>query len=87
MFVLLLQEQSSWRLRSLESLQEFVSCCTEELIWLNEREEEEISFDWSEANSNMSAKKELHHVSLTRRRNADRETKPFFSFQRRNDGL
>ncbi|XP_036948789.1 microtubule-actin cross-linking factor 1 isoform X14 [Acanthopagrus latus] len=55
-----LLEHSSWRLRSLESLHAFVSHCTEELIWLNEREEEEIAFDWSDNNPNMNAKKELY---------------------------
>ncbi|TDH03803.1 hypothetical protein EPR50_G00145770 [Perca flavescens] len=55
-----LLEHSSWRLRSLESLHTFVSHCTEELIWLNEREEEEIAFDWSDNNSNMNAKRELY---------------------------
>ncbi|KAJ0055113.1 hypothetical protein NL108_009860, partial [Boleophthalmus pectinirostris] len=55
-----LLEQSSWRLRSLESLHEFVSRCTEELIWLNEREEEELAFDWSHGNPNMNAKRELY---------------------------
>ncbi|KAM4725474.1 microtubule-actin cross-linking factor 1 isoform 3-T3 [Anableps anableps] len=55
-----LLEQSSCRLQSLESLHGFVSRCTEELIWLNEREEEEISFDWSDSNANMSAKRELY---------------------------
>ncbi|KAM3595755.1 uncharacterized protein V6R79_002337 [Siganus canaliculatus] len=55
-----LLEHSSWRLRSLESLHAFVSHCTEELIWLNEREEEEIAFDWSDSNPNMNAKRELH---------------------------
>ncbi|XP_031151474.1 microtubule-actin cross-linking factor 1 isoform X29 [Sander lucioperca] len=55
-----LLEHSSWRLRSLESLHTFVSHCTEELIWLNEREEEEIAFDWSDNNTNMNAKRELY---------------------------
>ncbi|XP_047185982.1 microtubule-actin cross-linking factor 1 isoform X7 [Scophthalmus maximus] len=55
-----LLEHSSWRLRSLESLHAFVSHCTEELIWLNEREEEEIAYDWSDNNANMSAKRELY---------------------------
>ncbi|XP_074542218.1 microtubule-actin cross-linking factor 1, isoforms 1/2/3/4 [Halichoeres trimaculatus] len=55
-----LLEHSSWRLRSLESLHAFVSHCTEELIWLNEREEEEIAFDWSDNNPNMNAKRELY---------------------------
>ncbi|KAM6899613.1 microtubule-actin cross-linking factor 1, isoforms 1/2/3/4/5 [Xenentodon cancila] len=56
-----LLEHSSWRLRSLESLHAFVSHCTEELIWLNEREEEEIAFDWSDSNTNMSAKREMYN--------------------------
>ncbi|XP_036411412.1 microtubule-actin cross-linking factor 1 [Megalops cyprinoides] len=55
-----LLENSSWRLRSLESLHAFVSRCTEELIWLNEREEEELAFDWSESNTNVAAKRELY---------------------------
>ncbi|KAM7373560.1 hypothetical protein PAMP_008402 [Pampus punctatissimus] len=55
-----LLENSSWRLRSLESLHAFVSHCTEELIWLNEREEEEIAYDWSDNNTNINAKRELH---------------------------
>uniref|UniRef100_A0A673K2E1 Microtubule-actin cross-linking factor 1-like n=1 Tax=Sinocyclocheilus rhinocerous TaxID=307959 RepID=A0A673K2E1_9TELE len=53
-----LLEHSSWRLRCLESLRAFVSHCTEELIWLNEREEEELAFDWSDSSTNMAAKRE-----------------------------
>ncbi|XP_016296211.1 microtubule-actin cross-linking factor 1-like [Sinocyclocheilus anshuiensis] len=55
-----LLEHSSWRLRCLESLRAFVSRCTEELIWLNEREEEELAFDWSDSNTNMAAKREQY---------------------------
>ncbi|XP_062342611.1 microtubule-actin cross-linking factor 1 isoform X3 [Osmerus eperlanus] len=55
-----LLEHSSWRLRCLESLHAFVSHCTEELIWLNEREEEELAYDWSDNNTNVNAKKELY---------------------------
>ncbi|XP_072532164.1 microtubule-actin cross-linking factor 1 isoform X11 [Salminus brasiliensis] len=55
-----LLEHSSWRLRCLESLRAFVSQCTEELIWLNETEEEELAFDWSENNTNMAAKREQY---------------------------
>ncbi|KAJ8334746.1 hypothetical protein SKAU_G00403850 [Synaphobranchus kaupii] len=55
-----LLEHSSWRLRCLESLHTFVSRCTEELIWLNEREEEELAFDWSDSNTNIAAKRELY---------------------------
>ncbi|TSK31438.1 Microtubule-actin cross-linking factor 1, isoforms 1/2/3/5 [Bagarius yarrelli] len=55
-----LLENSSWRLRCLESLRTFVVQCTEELIWLNEKEEEELAFDWSENNNNMAAKREQY---------------------------
>ncbi|XP_077405792.1 microtubule-actin cross-linking factor 1 isoform X5 [Vanacampus margaritifer] len=55
-----LLEHSSWRLRSLESLHCLVRECTDELIWLNEREEDEIAFDWSHNNTNMDAKREMH---------------------------
>ncbi|XP_072561814.1 microtubule-actin cross-linking factor 1, isoforms 1/2/3/4/5 isoform X5 [Paramormyrops kingsleyae] len=55
-----LLEHSSWQLRCLESLRAFMSRCTEELIWLNEREEEELAFDWSDGNTNVAAKKQLY---------------------------
>ncbi|XP_036808592.1 microtubule-actin cross-linking factor 1 isoform X19 [Oncorhynchus mykiss] len=55
-----LLELSSWRLRCLESLHAFVCRCTEELIWLNEREEEELAYDWSQNNTNVNAKRELY---------------------------
>ncbi|XP_074847226.1 dystonin isoform X11 [Carettochelys insculpta] len=46
--------------RHLDTLHNFVSRATGELIWLNEKEEEEVSYDWSERNSNISRKKEYH---------------------------
>uniref|UniRef100_A0A8C0GW22 Plectin n=1 Tax=Chelonoidis abingdonii TaxID=106734 RepID=A0A8C0GW22_CHEAB len=49
---------SKARLRHLESLQAFVSAATRELMWLNEKEEEEVNYDWSDRNPNMTAKKE-----------------------------
>ncbi|XP_060753614.1 microtubule-actin cross-linking factor 1 isoform X11 [Tachysurus vachellii] len=55
-----LLEHSSWRLRCLESLRAFVSHCTEELIWLNEKEEEELAFDWSENNTTMTVKRDQY---------------------------
>ncbi|KAM3841395.1 plectin isoform 15-T15 [Vipera latastei] len=51
---------SKARLRHLESLQAFVAAATKELMWLNEKEEEEVNYDWSERNSNMAAKKESY---------------------------
>ncbi|KAJ7304445.1 hypothetical protein JRQ81_012006, partial [Phrynocephalus forsythii] len=52
-----LMETSSFRLRYLQSLYEFVSRATTELIWLNEKEEEELAYDWSDNNTNMAAKR------------------------------
>ncbi|KAG7276970.1 hypothetical protein CRUP_016460, partial [Coryphaenoides rupestris] len=48
------------RLRNLENLHDFVSCATQELIWLNEKEEEEVAFDWSDRNSNVTHKRDYH---------------------------
>ncbi|XP_028976222.2 dystonin isoform X23 [Esox lucius] len=48
------------RQKNLESLRDFVSRATMELIWLNEKEEEEVAFDWSDRNSNISKKREYH---------------------------
>ncbi|XP_052643922.1 plectin isoform X28 [Harpia harpyja] len=53
-----LLNSSKSRLRHLESLHGFVSAATKELMWLNEKEEEEVNFDWSDRNPNMTAKKE-----------------------------
>ncbi|XP_034505673.1 microtubule-actin cross-linking factor 1 isoform X15 [Ailuropoda melanoleuca] len=52
-----LKEMSSFRMRHLQSLHKFVSRATAELIWLNEKEEEELAYDWSDNNPNISAKK------------------------------
>uniref|UniRef100_A0A3Q3IQ51 Dystonin n=1 Tax=Monopterus albus TaxID=43700 RepID=A0A3Q3IQ51_MONAL len=50
----------SERQNHLESLHDFVSQATQELIWLNEKEEEEVAFDWSDRNSNISKKRDYH---------------------------
>uniref|UniRef100_F6YYH0 Microtubule actin crosslinking factor 1 n=1 Tax=Ornithorhynchus anatinus TaxID=9258 RepID=F6YYH0_ORNAN len=52
-----LMETSGSRLRHLESLHRFVSRATAELIWLNEKEEEELAYDWSDNNPNVTAKR------------------------------
>ncbi|KAF4105424.1 hypothetical protein G5714_013086 [Onychostoma macrolepis] len=51
---------SSERQKHLDSLHDFVSRATQELIWLNEKEEEEVAFDWSDRNSNISRKRDYH---------------------------
>ncbi|XP_048863754.1 dystonin isoform X8 [Brienomyrus brachyistius] len=48
------------RQKYLESLHEFVSSATRELIWLNEKEEEEVAYDWSDRNSSISKKRDYH---------------------------
>lgn len=58
-----LQNASKARLRYLDQLHAFVVAATKELMWLNEKEEEEVNYDWSERNTNMSAKKENYSVS------------------------
>ncbi|XP_065751337.1 plectin isoform X2 [Phocoena phocoena] len=64
-----LLSSSKARLRSLESLHGFVAAATKELMWLSDREEEEVGFDWSDRNTNMAAKKEgysalMHELEL-----------------------
>ncbi|XP_053415514.1 plectin isoform X12 [Nycticebus coucang] len=59
-----LLNSSKARLRSLESLHNFVVAATKELMWLSEKEEEEVGFDWSEHNTNMAAKKESYSALM-----------------------
>ncbi|XP_047402506.1 plectin isoform X19 [Sciurus carolinensis] len=59
-----LLNSSKARLRSLESLHGFVAAATKELMWLNEKEEEEVGFDWSDRNANMAAKKESYSALM-----------------------
>ncbi|XP_041422648.1 plectin-like isoform X6 [Xenopus laevis] len=53
-----LLNSSKARLRHLENLHVFVSAATKELMWLNDKEEEEVNYDWSERNTNMTSKKD-----------------------------
>ncbi|XP_077343977.1 dystonin isoform X26 [Lithobates pipiens] len=48
------------RHKHLDALHSFVARATRELIWLNEKEEEEVAYDWSDRNQNISAKKDYH---------------------------
>ncbi|XP_054102486.1 plectin isoform X39 [Callithrix jacchus] len=59
-----LLNSSKARLRSLESLHSFVAAATKELMWLNEKEEEEVGFDWSDRNTNMTAKKDSYSALM-----------------------
>ncbi|XP_069742163.1 microtubule-actin cross-linking factor 1 isoform X17 [Narcine bancroftii] len=55
-----LLDTSRDRAAQLDSLHNFVSRATTELIWLNEKEEEEVAYDWSDRNCSMLRKKEYH---------------------------
>lgn len=57
-----LQNASKARLHYLDELHAFVTTATKELMWLNDKEEEEVNYDWSERNTNMAAKKENYSV-------------------------
>ncbi|KAB5579292.1 hypothetical protein PHYPO_G00193430 [Pangasianodon hypophthalmus] len=46
------------QLHNLNMLYAFAVACTEELKWLCERKEEELKYDWSDNNTNMTAKKD-----------------------------
>ncbi|XP_052601172.1 dystonin isoform X18 [Peromyscus californicus insignis] len=46
--------------RHLDTLHNFVTRATNELIWLNEKEEEEVAYDWSERNTGVARKKGYH---------------------------
>lgn len=59
------QTSSKSRLRNLDSLHGFVSAATKELMWLNDKEEEEVNFDWSDRNTNMTAKKDNYSVCVS----------------------
>ncbi|XP_077577040.1 plectin isoform X8 [Stigmatopora nigra] len=59
-----LLHSSKSRLRNLDSLHAFVSAATKELMWLNDKEEEEVNFDWSDRNPNMAAKKEIYSALM-----------------------
>ncbi|XP_071998354.1 dystonin isoform X27 [Engystomops pustulosus] len=55
-----LLKTSRSRQKNLDSLYSFVTKATRELIWLNEKEEEEVAYDWSDRNQNIKAKKDYH---------------------------
>uniref|UniRef100_A0A673BMK2 Plectin b n=1 Tax=Sphaeramia orbicularis TaxID=375764 RepID=A0A673BMK2_9TELE len=59
-----LLNSSKSRLRNLDSLHAFVSAATKELMWLNDKEEEEVNFDWSDRNNNMTAKKDNYSALM-----------------------
>ncbi|KAM9739253.1 dystonin isoform 9-T9 [Dama dama] len=59
--------------RHLDTLHNFVTRATNELIWLNEKEEEEVAYDWSERNTNITRKRD-YHAELMRELDQKEET-------------
>lgn len=55
---------SNKRLSDLETLQDFLQSATNELVWLNEKEDTEVSRDWSDKNLNLSAIHHYYEVNL-----------------------
>ncbi|XP_061418650.1 plectin-like isoform X2 [Lethenteron reissneri] len=55
---------SERRLQNLECLRVLVTHATEQLMHLNEQEEAELSFDWSDQNPDMGAKRDAHAVLM-----------------------
>ncbi|XP_031731957.1 plectin isoform X3 [Anarrhichthys ocellatus] len=53
-----LLNSSKSRLKKLDSLHAYISAASKEMMWLNDKEEEEVNFDWSDRNTNMTAKKD-----------------------------
>ncbi|KAJ8305394.1 hypothetical protein KUTeg_015939 [Tegillarca granosa] len=64
----LLTNTSSRRLKCLESLLDFIQLATQELIWLNQKEENEISRDWSSPEQDYQVTNELFQVGNIRER-------------------
>ena len=56
---------SNKRLADLETLLDFIQSATTELIWLNEKEEMEISRDWSSKSLNVTEIERYYEVDAT----------------------
>lgn len=57
---------SNNRLSDLESLLDFIQSATNELVWLNEKEETELSRDWSDKNLNVQQIESYYEVTYIR---------------------
>lgn len=54
---------SNNRMSDLDSLLDFIQSATNELHWLNEKEEVEVTRDWSDKNLNVDAVEKYFEVS------------------------
>uniref|UniRef100_A0A8C4RLW4 Desmoplakin n=1 Tax=Erpetoichthys calabaricus TaxID=27687 RepID=A0A8C4RLW4_ERPCA len=55
-----LMKMSNERLDQLRQLSEVIDEISREIMWVNEREEEELVYDWSDKNKNIAQKQELY---------------------------
>lgn len=55
---------SNNRLSDLDSLLDFIQSATNELVWLNEKEEVEVSRDWADKNLNVQQIETYYEVCL-----------------------
>lgn len=55
---------SSKRMSDLETLQDFLQSATNQLVWLNEKEEIEVSRDWTEKDLNIPALEHHYEVCM-----------------------
>ena len=59
-----MQQTSSKRQKHLDQLVDFLSLATTELVWLNQKEETEISRDWSARTLRVKDIEEYYEVKL-----------------------
>lgn len=57
--------QSNKRLTDLETLQDFLQSATNELVWLNEKEETEVTRDWSDKHLDLGSVHHYYEVNFT----------------------
>ena len=56
---------SNKRVSDLHSLLDFLQAATQELIWLNEKEEQELNRDWANKSLNITDVERYYEVSTT----------------------
>lgn len=54
---------SNKRMSDLETLQDFLQSASNHLVWLNEKEEIEVTRDWSDRDLNIQNIQQYYHVS------------------------
>lgn len=59
------QKVSFERMDHLRQLQNIIQATSREIMWINDCEEEELLYDWSDKNTNIAQKQEAFSVSLS----------------------